>query len=658
MAMRFPSSILPLLLASGLLPAACATNPAEPGPGTQPPFFEAQDRPLGERAPRTAPCDAMDPVRCLLPWPSNTFAVRDPKSSTGVRVAVDPSSVLASDDPSSLNIADGFSRASSIATAFDAPIASSIPAALDGKGPLRLVLAQHDHPSYGALVPLEFDVVRTDEDESLVLGHPLAPLAPAADYVAVAMDDLPVDPESPGAAAPVAPHWTRVALALDDPESQEEADVRAYHAPTREALARAGIDPEHVVRVWDFTTRSKEDATRRLRAMRDAAAKAVADKSVSVVIDVAKASDDPAVALVVEGRLMGVPSFADADPDKGLTFDEARLPVAKGTRDAPFRVLIPAGTGDYPFVMFGHGMGGSYHDSLFDHELAELAIGKVNFEFYGWTEATQVATFTNFIKAFVGAHHSTAWLMQAVADGEAIQKAIVGVIADALSAPTILGNPNPAAGRRPELQIPIWTGGSLGGTMGLVFTGSAKEAYSGVLNVGGAGWTQFVPRSSFFNIMRIIMKGVYGDDLNVRHAVSMSQIAWDDIDGANWAEDLRDKGSVILVQECIGDPIVPNIGTNLMAVSAGAVQVGAVLSPIHGVSPVDVATAQTAVTQYRVPSTGSDLQIHGFTQYDTEAGKAARDQIQSFLQSVYAQKPVITVPAACVGGSCDFSGGL
>lgn len=647
---------LSCLFVSALALAACGaesspvTHTSNPGK----PRFQVSERPMGTRAPRTAACDTMDERRCLLPWPSSTFTKVDATSPTGIRVAIDPSSVLAGDDPASLNIADGFSRASSLATAFD-KLVSPIPAALDGKGPMRLVLAQHDHPSYGDLVPLDFDIVRTDaDDESLVMGYPLVPLEPSADYVAVVMDDLPVDAGDP----PVASRAARVALGLDEPASQEEAELFGYHAPTRKALSRAGVDLTHVIRVWDFTTRSRDDGQRRLRAMRDAAAKAVADQAVSVVVDLVEAPSDPAIALVVEGRLKGVPSFADPDPEKGLTLDAARLPAAQGTKDAPFRVLVPAGSGDYPFVMFGHGMGGSYHDSLFDHELAELAIGKVNFEFYGWTEPTQVATFTNFIKASVGAHHSTAWLMQAVADGEAIQKAILGAIGDALSAPVINGVPNPAAGRRPRFDVPIWTGGSLGGTMGLVFTGSSKEAYSAVLNVGGAGWTEFVPRSSFFNIMRIIMKGVYGDDINVRHAVAMSQIAWDDVDGANWAGNLVDNGAVILVQESIGDPIVPNIGTHLMSVATGAVQVGAVLSPIRGVSPVEEAVGKTAVTQYRVPSTGSDLEIHGFTQYDSEAGKAARDQIQAFLSSVYAKKPVITVPSLCKGGNCDFSGGI
>lgn len=649
--MRLISPTLSLLLAAASLAlAACSGETTETGPGK--PHYEAADRPLGQRAPRTAPCDAMDPTRCLLPWPSSTFTKRDAQSTTGLRVAVDKASMLADDDPAAINIADGFSRASSLATAFDA-LVSPLPTSLDGEGPVRLVLAQPDHPSYGALVPLDFDVVQTDDGESLVLGHPLAPLEPNADYVAVVTDELPVDSGAP----PAASHLAKVALALDEPESQDEADFRGYHAPTRAALDKAGIDPAHVVRVWDFTTRSQEDATRRLRAMRDAAAKAVADEAVSVVIDTVQTPDDPAIAVVIEGHLSGVPAFADPDPEKGLTFDASFLPVAQGTKDAPFRVLVPAGQGDYPFVMFGHGMGGSYHDSLFDHQLAELAIGKVNFEFYGWTEATQVKTFTNFVKATVGAHHSTAWLMQAVSDGEAIQKAILGPIGDAVSAPMLNGQPNPAAGRRPRFDVPIWTGGSLGGTMGLVFTGSAKEAYSGVLNVGGAGWTEFVPRSSFFTIMKVIMKGIYGDELNVHHAVAMSQNAWDDVDGANWASELQ-KGSVLLVQESIGDPIVPNIGTNLMAVATGAVQVGAVLRPIRGISTTDVAEARTAVTQFRVPSTGSDLEIHGFAQYDSEAGKAAREQIQAFLASLYANKPVIAAPERCPAGNCDFSGGM
>ena len=618
--------------------------------GDDDPVFEAPDRAPADRTPLTASCDAMDPTRCLLPWPSSTFTAADPGSATGLRVALDPASLFGGDDPWSANLADGFSRVTPIVAGFQA-LVSPLPITEGGTGPVRLILAQPDHPAYGSLVPLRFDVTRSvDDNESLVIGYPLAPLEPNADYVAVVLDDLPVESGGPPAASRAA----LLALGRERARSQEEAQLAAYHAPTRAALAKAGIDPARAVRAWDFTTRSQEDATKRLRAMRDAAAKAVADGEVGVSIDSVTTPQDAAIAAIVEGRLTGLPSFVSSDLAKGLTLDDQRMPVATGTREAPFRVLIPAGAGDYRFLMFGHGMGGSHHDDLFDHELAEHAVGKVNISFHGWTEEDVIDTFVNFTKVFVGTHHSSALLMQAVADGEAIQKAMLGPLGDALAAPDLGGAPNPAAGRRPEFEIPVWTGGSLGGTMGLVFASSAKETYSGVFNVPGAAWTHFVAKASVFALVSALIKGPYQGELNVLHAIAMSQGGWDDIDGAVWAAELAGRDSVFLLQESIGDPVLPNAGSEMAAVVTGADQVGAVIEPILGVSPVVTAEAHTALTQYRVPDT-DELDIHGFAARDTPAGVAAREQIQSFLLSVYDKHPKITVPAGCPAGSCDFS---
>ena len=613
--------------------------------------FEAPDREPGDRTPLTASCDAMDPMRCMLPWPSSTFTAADSTSATGIRVAVDPGSLFGKDDPWSVNLADGFSRVTPIVAGFEAFVAP-IPAATDGKGPVRLILAQHDHPAFGSLVPLRFDVTAASDGstESLVLGYPLAPLDPAADYVAVVMDDLPVESGAP----PGPSRAALVALGREAAQSQEEANLGAYHAPTREALAKAGIDPAHVVRVWDFTTRSQDDATKRLRSMRDAASKAVVEDEVGVTIDLVTTPPDAAIALIVEGQLTGLPDFASSYLDKGLTLDAEGMPVSTGTRAAPFRVLIPAGTGDYRFLMFGHGMGGSFHDDLFDHDLAVNGVGKVNIEFHGWTEEDVIETFVNFTRVFIGAHHSSALLMQAVADGEAIQKAMLGPLGDALAAPQIGGEQNPAAGRRPSFDIPVWAGGSLGGTMGLVFASSAKETYAGVLNVPGAGWTHFIPKASVFNLVSALIQGPYLGNLNVLHAIAMSQGCWDDIDGAVWASELAGRDSVFLLQESMGDPILPNPGSEMAAVVTGADQVGKVLSPILGVDPVEVADAHTAITQYRVPDK-DELDIHGFAARDTPAGNAARDQILSFLKSVYEKQPKITVPPGCAGGSCDFT---
>lgn len=612
------------------------------------PTFDAPDRAAGDRTPRTAACDPMDAMRCLLPWPSSTFTRADASTATGIRLAVDAGSLYVADDPASLNRADGFSRATPLVAGFATPVAQ--PEAGDPTaGAVRLVLAQKDHPAYGEPVPLRIQVRRSVdlENESLVIAYPLRPLEPGADYVAVVTDALHAEGggELPPSQAAL------VALDRAEPSSQEEADLRGYHAPTRAALAAAGIDPGRVLRVWDFTTRSSDDGTRRLTAMQEGARAAVRAGEVSVAIDKVEIPTDGLVAAVVEGRLTGVPAYAG---ELGLTLGDDGLPVAAGGGEAPFRVMIPAGAGDYRFVMYGHGMGGSFQDGAFDAQLANGGLAKVGIQLYGWTGDELLDTFLGFLRMAEGTHRSTARLMQALADGAAIQEAMSGPLGDALAAPTLGATPNPAAGRRPDGSMPVWAGGSLGGTMGLVYASADPEMRAAVLNVPGAGWTHFVPASVVYGAVEGLLKSNFGSDLSFMHALTMSQGNWDDIDGAVWMERLRAKEPALLIQESMGDPVLPNIGSAMVAVTADALQVGAVLEPIEGLETAGEAVNTSGITQYRVPG-DDDYAIHGFAAEDGPAGDAARAQIEAYLLSVFAGEPRVTVPAGCPGGSCDFT---
>lgn len=620
------------------------------------PTFDVPDRQPGTRAPLTAACETMDPVRCLLPWPSSTFSTTDSTTETGIRVHLDPSSLIAPDDPTSINLADGFSRVTPLVVGFAASVAD-IPVST-GQGPVRLLVAQNGDPTLGTSLPLRFDVEQGEamdgSTESFVFSYPLRPLEAASDYVGVVLDDLPL---TTGPALTPS-HSATVALGLVAPTTQAEAELAAYHAPTRAVLAKAGIDPEHVLMVWDFTTRSVNDPLKQLDSMRTTALAAVSSGKVTVTLTSIDTSGPAPIAAVVEGQLAGLPEYIDPVPGSALTLDAQGLPVAIGTRTAPFRAVIPVGTGNYPFVMYLHGTGGTYEDTTLDAEIAGAGAAKLAIQLDGWTASTAVETFVGLVEVFQGSEYAVANLQSALADGSAIQTVMTGALGDLISAPMLGTSTNPAAGRRPDGTKPvIWAGGSLGGITSLVAVSGDTNLTYGVLNVPGAAWTHFVPKSTIFAMIAGLLQTPYQGTLNALQAVAMSQGDWDEIDGAAWSARLAGRSTAFLIQESIDDPVVPNPGSEMVAVVTGAKQIGAVLVPIAAGIPqaTQVVGAASAITQYKVISS-DPLLIHGFAAQNTPAGDAARSQIAAFVQSIYAGSPTITVPAGCTGGSCDFSG--
>ncbi|MBX5480460.1 MAG: hypothetical protein IRZ16_01230 [Myxococcaceae bacterium] len=633
--------ILPAFLA-----AAC-------GPGD--PTF--RDRAPGERAPLTAACDPIDPSRCALPWPSNTFTVADPSTPTGLKLALERKALPSADEVAFLNLADGFSRLSPLLTAFPGSIDPSSVGGGDDTA-IRLWVAQPGAPDEGAAIPLRILLVpstsKSKGEETLVVAYPRRPLAPASDHVVVVLDSL--RPEGGGSFE--ADRLTRLSLGLEAPQTDDERQRVAYHAPTRALLARANIDPAHVLRVWDFTTRSKEDPQARLKAMREAAIDAVKTGAVGVAIDDVRLPSDGSVLAIVQGRLTGLPEYRTADGV--LSLDEAAMPKAVGVHDAPFRVMIPRGTTDYRMVLYGHGTGGSLDEDTFDEEIAADGLGKANGLFYGWDGATFPNTLIGLGRVQRGVATSSAGLMQALADVSAIEEALNGPLADALAAPLLGDVPNPAAGRRPDATAPIWTGGSLGGTLGLAYSGLSPRVQYAVLNVPGAGWTHFIPGSELFTVLAPSLAVNYQSTLDFWVTMMVSQLLWDDVDGGNWSDDLDADGSVYLLQESMGDPILPNPGSELCAAAVNAAMVGAPLQPIPGVpAPVESVKSHSAITQYRVPASEMGMAIHGFARFDTIAGEAAREQIAGFIRSALDGAPRIDLPSQCRNNtqpdSCDFS---
>ncbi len=132
-------------------------------------------------------------------------------------------------------------------------------------------------------------------------------------------------------------------------------------------------------------------------SVRDAALAAIDDASAQVMVDSVTMPDNPAIAMIVVGHLANMPTFL-MDGGGGFAYDASGLPMQLGTKDAPFRIVVPAGTGDYHFVMYGHGLGGNQLDDAFDSDLAGIGTAKVAMRLYGWT----------------GSRHPWPWLLKRV----------------------------------------------------------------------------------------------------------------------------------------------------------------------------------------------------------------------------------------------------
>ncbi|MFO0745004.1 MAG: hypothetical protein U1F43_04910 [Myxococcota bacterium] len=581
------------------------------------------DRAPGARAPRTARCDDMDPARCFLPWPSNAFVVADAARATGLRLSLAADVLPADEGLETLAGADGFSRVT--------PVVAALPAGVTSGG-MRLFVAEPG-ADYGREIALRIIVYpgRTEADPAVLVGYPLAPLAAASEHLAIVTG---IGPASRAAL---------VALGETAPTSGDEAALVAYHAPARALLAAAEVDVAPIARVWDFTTRSTEDPLAHLRSMAAAAKQAVDSGSATVSIDTLVVATEPIAAIVV-GHIDGLPD-----------------PLADGGAfRVPFRVVVPSGDGDYRIVMYGHGTGGDVHDSAFDELIAGSGAAKVNVEIDGWTGDTVAGALSGLLVPLVGTDALVARMRRALAGIAAIQQALGGPLGDALAADTVLGAPNPAAGRRPRTDHPIWAGGSLGGVIGMVYGHLEPSIVGGLLNVPGAGFTHWLGQSSLSELLDLALEGRYPAMVDQQLAAAMAQTSWDEVDGAVWAG-TRATPPVFLVQMSVGDPIMPNIATALVATSLGAVMLapdGATpLVPVAGLSQATEARGRTALCEFAtVP--GSASSIHGFAAGDSPAGQAARAQLIAFVATLWADDPVITIPDACLPldppGLCDF----
>jgi hypothetical protein len=627
-------------------------------------------RPTHNPAPVTQSCNVVSDV-CLLPYPSSLFLAADAPTPTGHRVAIPESLEFGGFAVEPFNRRDGYPPNTAIVTHFPEGVsAHGLPSPHDRvaaygastarDAPIVVAIADITSPRYGERVPYFAEAFEsaTTPGESLLVITPLAPAPPATRIAVIVTRDVRDQGESR-----LAPSDTMALLLGDERPEGELGPLWDYYRDLRYlAEVELGIRRRNIVQMWDFHTRSDDGIVEDLLAMREEVQQWLGDNPPApTVVDVTTGSGTNNVQYEFE---YSSPSFREAW-NANLSRDGSGRPTI--VREDTLRgfVVAPAsGTGTLVPFVFGHGFGQSADGLLplvgaLDLTEGPYALAALDWELHG-IRGRGASDFIDLISP------DTLEALAAVFHQSAVDEVVFAAAVRALNDSTELGGRIDQGGH-------LYAGVSMGAVFGTVVTAIDERIRASVLNVGGGGVINIVRFSSLFADLGV--RDIFVDlvsvpgasstglppDLDAEILLVMAQFAIDDADGINYGRHLVSdrfahmpaQAPPILLQESIGDGIVPNFTTESLARAASLALVEPGVVPVPG---LETATAPTmgdpahGLTQFRVFSEGIAAHValvHG----------AVQRQLMDLFASVMDGDPDtdgnITYSCDTVDGSCD-----
>ena len=520
----------PRLLASLLLlVVGCSTAPAPIDAAT--PSDAALDAAPDAAAPEAwQSCDPIVPSHCGFPFPSDVYTRADTTSPTGVRLSFVgralPSRTVTSAPFEAL---DGFSPVSSPMTHMPGATVTGLVGQRDLAQSLspdsKTVLLDLDTGTRVAHFA-ELDEAYDDDTERALLLRPAVGLTPTHHY-AVAIRGV-VD--ATGTTLPPSPVFAglRDGTASDD---RAITDRRAAYEHLFGQLASVGVDRASLQIAWSFTVGSRASLTGDLVSMRDRALASVGSTGPTYTltnVEVLDVATDPDIAMRVTGT-MQVPNFlTQAAPGGSLRRDASGQPVAQGTRDAQFWMLIPRSAATTPArpVQWGHGLLGS-GDEIFDFDTLFPLANQYGFAIFAvdWTgmaSADLGYLATVAVSGDMGRFATvTERLEQGILESLVAMRLVRGALA---SDPMIaLGGHSPI-----DTSIePVFVGQSQGGILGGTYMALTTDVRRGVLLVPGQGYSFLLQRNSGgWSMFSGLFEASY-HPLDVQRCLALMQLVWD-----------------------------------------------------------------------------------------------------------------------------------
>jgi len=284
----------------------------------------------------------------------------------------------------------------------------------------------------------------------------------------------------------------------------------------------------------------------------------------------------------------------------------------------PMIIVVPKGTGPFPVVIFQHGLTRTKMDALAiadTYAAAGLATISMDLPLHGDRAGDYMNNSTGEMVPDGVLDPSGALAINLKSMRTTRDNIRQGIVDQMALVRTLQAGVDYTGDQIPDLAPMnfVYTGQSLGGIAGTILMGVEPAVKTAVLNVPGGMISQLLINSPTF--APIINAGLAAEGLepgtsDYNQFFLMFQTVIDSADPINYAPYIL-SGTVsgvekyVLMQEAIGDTVVPNLATDMLARAMGPSfpQVNPVVAPIFGMATADPGVAN-GLFQYDTPNHG------------------------------------------------------
>jgi hypothetical protein len=624
------------------------------------------DKPDVEKSiPHTDGCDNLNPLHCMLPFPSDAFLIEDNTTVTGLRVNYAENTLPVSGSLSnqgesvqieSLNFLDGMSPSTQIMTAFStlpnlAGVANQYSIGLSMEAGHATTLLNLDTGEKVAHW-VEADARADDEAATIVFIRTLRSLEPNTAY-GIGISGLDVTPSA-------------AFQAILDGSQTDAPDVEARQesmAALIVSLNESGHDVENLNDAWQFHTASLNSIVGPTLSMRADALDRLGDDGIGCTIESVQddwIDDSDRDFRRITGTYT-VPQYLEwQNPPSKISTDANGTPLFVENAEVPFTLVIPQILADNnesgPLVVFGHGFLGNGRGAISTWAIGwmeEYKVAMVATDIYGWSGTDMDTVFMGLANPEYFEHQSDR-LQQMLVNQMALARTFKGVCSDLVELyhnGTNLVNSSDVH----------YMGYSLGGIYGASITGFSPDIDRAALWVGGSGFSTFIERSTNYVTFSdgFILPQAYPQRNDRALLIAVCQQMWDASDAETWLR-FAESGFGdeiqpfnILSTISINDAQVPGLSSDRAARTAGIPMLNGSMRSPYGIDVADGPITGSAIVYWdgsydAMPDTNAAPPIG-------DAGKA-HNEIAPIIQvnSMVEYFLLTGVINDTCGGSCTF----